>query len=29
MIRFLASDGARYMIGQVTVVDDGLLVGRY
>jgi 3-oxoacyl-[acyl-carrier protein] reductase len=29
VILFLASDGARYMTGQVTVVDDELLGGRY
>ena len=29
VIMFLASTGARYMTGQVVVVDGGLLVGRY
>lgn len=29
VIQFLASNGARYMTGQVVVVDGGLLVGRY
>jgi 3-oxoacyl-[acyl-carrier protein] reductase len=29
VIHFLASKGARYMTGQVVVVDGGLLVGRY
>jgi 3-oxoacyl-[acyl-carrier protein] reductase len=29
VILFLASHGARYMTGQVVVVDGGLLVGRY
>jgi 3-oxoacyl-[acyl-carrier protein] reductase len=29
VILFLASNSARYMTGQVVVVDGGLLVGRY
>ena len=29
VILFLASNGARYMTGQIVVVDGGLLVGRY
>ena len=29
VILFLASASARYMTGQVVVVDGGLLVGRY
>lgn len=29
VILFLASNGARYITGQVVVVDGGLLVGRY
>src|SRR5258708_11256072 len=29
VIVFLASNSARYMTGQVVVVDGGLLVGRY
>jgi 3-oxoacyl-[acyl-carrier protein] reductase len=29
VIQFLASNGARYITGQVVVVDGGLLVGRY
>jgi 3-oxoacyl-[acyl-carrier protein] reductase len=29
VIHFLASTGARYMTGQVVVVEGGLLVGRY
>jgi 3-oxoacyl-[acyl-carrier protein] reductase len=29
VILFLALDGARYVTGQVVVIDGGLLVGRY
>jgi 3-oxoacyl-[acyl-carrier protein] reductase len=29
VILFPASDAARYLTGQVVVVDGGLLVGRY
>ena len=29
VILFLASDGARYITGQVIMIDGGLLVGRY
>ena len=29
VILFLASEGARYITGQVVVIDGGLLVGRY